>query len=218
MKQILIVPSYNSNDQLSNLIRKIRDTDNDIDILVVDDGSVVPVSLEVKGVRIIRNDRNMGKGLSLVNGFKYSLINGYTHAVTMDSDLQHLPSELVLFLKNDENIDFVLGYREKDSTMPIHRKFSNFVTSLIISFICRRDIIDSQCGFRRYRLASISNTIFKERGFQFESEVLIRCISKLTTLNQVKIATVYDDENKSYINHMSDTVKFIKLIARSSFL
>jgi len=109
----------------------------------------------------------------------------------------------------------VLGYRERDSSMPIHRKFSNQVTTSIISRFSRETIFDSQCGFRRYNLNLVNSVSYKENGFQFESEVLIKCISQGSSLEQIKIETIYDKNNKSYIRHVSDTLKFIRLILRS---
>ena len=218
MKQIIIIPSYNSNKSLKILLSKIREIDIDTPILVVDDGSPRAVTSKINGVNVIRNECNMGKGVSLINGFRYAFVNNYTHALTMDSDLQHLPEEISSFLECDESVDFVIGCRDKDASMPLHRKISNAVTSLIISLICGAQIIDSQCGYRRYRLSSIVNKVYKEAGFSFESEILIKCVNKSTQIKQPKISTVYDVDNKSYINNVSDTVKFIKLILRTVFL
>ena len=114
-----------------------------------------------------------------------------------------------------EDIDFVLGYRKRDKSMPIHRRFSNSVTSFIISKLTNKDILDSQCGFRRYNLDLVNSFYYKENGFQFESEILIKCLNDNTSMTQIKIETIYDKNNKSYINHVSDTLKFIKLILKS---
>ena len=78
-------------------------------------------------------------------------------------------------------------------------------------------IKDSQCGYRRYCLSSINNVEFKEMGFQFESEILIKAIHSELKIKQVRISTIYDKNNKSYIKHFSDTLKFIRLILRSIF-
>ena len=101
--------------------------------------------------------------------------------------------------------------------MPISRKFSNWITSLIISCLTGIKIIDSQCGYRRYSLQSIDNIEFRETGFQFESEVLIKGVNSESKVRQVKVSTIYDENNKSYIKHFSDTLKFIQLIVRSIF-
>ena len=97
----------------------------------------------------------------------------------------------------------------------ISRKFSNWITSKIISSLTKITIKDSQCGYRRYSLPAIENFNYTESGFQFESEILIKAISKKTKVKQVKVSTIYDKNNKSYIKHFSDTIKFIRLIINS---
>ena len=212
----ILIPSYNSNERLSRLIKQIKGQYSN-HIIVVDDGSFVPIELEHKDISLIQNESNMGKGISLKRGFDFARQKGFSHAVTMDSDLQHDPKELPRFLDSKSDLDFVLGYRERSASMPISRKFSNGITSLIISKLIGVKIKDSQCGYRRYSLEAINNIKFLEAGFQFESEVLIKGVSAHSKLEQVKISTIYDKDNKSYIKHFSDTLKFIRLILRSIF-
>jgi len=212
----ILIPSYNSNAQLDQLIDQIK---NKIEnqIIIVDDGSPNPVNLKYNDVSLIRNESNIGKGGALRRGFDFANKKGFSHVVTMDSDLQHDPSELPLFIDEDIDFDFVLGLRDRDCAMPISRKFSNRLTSFIISKVVGQRIVDSQCGYRRYRLSSIDDLEFREMGFQFESEVLIKAIHSESKIKQIKISTIYDKNNKSYIKHFSDTLKFIRLIVRSIF-
>ena len=212
----ILIPSYNSNKRLQKLIHQIKDQYEN-QIIVVDDGSLYPIELEYKDISLIQNESNRGKGLSLKRGFDFARQKGFHHVVTMDSDLQHDPKELSLFLDSKSNLDFILGYRERDKSMPISRKFSNWATSLIISKMTGVKIIDSQCGYRRYSLDAIDNIKFLETGFQFESEALIKGIDSRSKVMQVKVSTIYDKDNKSYIKHFSDTLKFIQLIIRSIF-
>ncbi len=210
----ILIPSYNSNLRLQKLINQIKDQ-YEYQIIVVDDGSPKPVELEYNDISLIKNESNRGKGLSLKRGFDFAREKGFSHVVTMDSDLQHDPSELALFLDSNSNLDFVLGYRERNKDMPISRKLSNWITSRIISKLTGLDIIDSQCGYRRYSLCAIDGIEFIETGFQFESEVLIKGLGAESKIEQVKVSTIYDKDNKSYIKHFSDTLKFIQLILRS---
>ncbi len=212
----ILIPSYNSNKRLQKLIKQIKDR-HENQIIVIDDGSAIPIDLEYKDISLIQNESNMGKGISLKRGFDFARQKGFSHVVTMDSDLQHDPKELPRFLDSKSDLDFVLGYRERGASMPISRKFSNGITSLIISKLIGVKIKDSQCGYRRYSLEAINNIKFLEAGFQFESEVLIKGVSAHSKLEQVKISTIYDKDNKSYIKHFSDTLKFIRLILRSIF-
>ena len=210
----ILIPSYNSNKQLDQLIKKIKDKLNN-QIIVVDDGSPNPIKINYNDISLIQNEDNMGKGLSLQRGFQFAKQKGFKNVITMDSDLQHNPDELSLFLDVEDDVDFVLGYRERDASMPISRKFSNWITSKIISSLTKIKIKDSQCGYRRYSLSAIENFDYTETGFQFESEILIKAINEKSIVEQVKVSTIYDKNNKSYIKHFSDTIKFIRLIINS---
>jgi len=214
MNLAIIIPSYNSNNSLRELIETIN-RDYSKSIIVVDDGSKEAFSCEYDNVDILRNKENMGKGFSLRKGFKRAQERGFTHVVTLDADLQHNPDEIYKFIDISEDIDFVLGYRERNKTMPFHRKLSNKITTSLISRLTNKEIFDSQCGFRRYNISLINSFDYKEDGFQFESEVLIKCLPQGALIKQVEIETIYDINNKSYIRHVSDTIKFINLIVRS---
>ena len=132
----------------------------------------------------------------------------------MDADSQHDPKLIEMFLEVNEDISLVLGIRKFEKDMPYHRRISNKLTSLIISFLSSETIQDSQCGYRRYKLIDISSEIFIETGFQFESEILIRLLRKKCSYHQIDIPTIYGNE-KSSINNIIDTLKFIRLILRS---
>ena len=216
MKPILIIPCFNDNGYLKELLNSETLKDSDFDILVLDDGSDDKVSKEKIGMDfdLIRNRTNRGKGYSIKKGFKYALDRDYTHAVTLDADLQHDPKYINDFIKIDDDVDIVIGARSFDGDMPFLRRFSNSITSFIVSKLIGKRVYDSQSGYRRYRLSSIPFDQCLENGFQFESEILINTLrQKHSTLDHVTISTLYNDE-KSSINNALDTYKFIKLIVR----
>ena len=88
------------------------------------------------------------------------------------------------------------------------------LTSYIISLLCGKTVLDSQCGYRRYKLKNVCSGYFHEKGFQFESEVLIKLLRNNCTHANLKIPTIYSNENSS-INNFSDTFKFIRLILKN---
>ena len=214
MKSVIIIPSYNSNQSLFKVLELVS-RDNSCDVIIVDDGSDEIFTTHVDRVEVLRNSKNMGKGFSLKRAFLHAEERGFTHAVTLDADLQHNPEEIHKFISTDENADFVLGYRARDHSMPFHRKLSNLITTSLIKRLTKSNIHDSQCGFRRYNLILVNSFDYREYGFQFESEVLLRCINEDSIIKQINIETIYDENNKSYIKHVSDTLKFIRLIFRS---
>ncbi len=210
MKILIIIPSYNNSNHLPKLLRSIQEN-TDCAVLIVDDGSKIPISLSVENVHILRNKANLGKGGALKNGFVYASKKGYSHAITMDSDLQHDPNKLIDFIEFDQHCELVCGQRSIDKQMPLHRQLSNKITSWIISMLCGQQIHDSQCGYRRYSVQSVIDLQCKENGFQFESEVLIKLSRRGGSIGHVIIPTIYGNETSS-IQNIQDTFKFIKLI------
>ncbi len=212
MQQTIIIPVYNPPNTFFQLISTIH-TITECPVIIIDDGSDPQIGLELKNCILLRNDRNMGKGDALLKGLNYAQKSGFTHAVTLDADNQHDPEILPLFLECDENISIVIGTRNFNSKMPFHRKLSNKLTSNIISRMCKTKILDSQCGYRRYRLRDVCSKTYSESGFQFESEVLIKLLRDDYSLKQISVPTIYSNENSS-MNNFRDTFKFINLIFR----
>jgi len=212
MNLAIIIPTYNPPDTFSSLLKSIRKITSN-PIIIIDDGSTPKINMDYSGVIVLRNRHNQGKGYTLIKGFQYAVNEGFTHAITIDADYQHDPELINSFLEYDENINLVLGTRNFTEDMPIHRRISNKLTSYIISLLCGKTVLDSQCGYRRYKLKDVCSESFHEKGFQFESEVLIKLLRNNCTHANLEIPTIYSRENSS-INNFIDSFKFIRLILR----
>ena len=211
----IIIPAFNPPKSFSYLIQSIRNITS-IPIIIIDDGTKPEVQIEPKftGVKLLRNNINKGKGYSLIKAIHYAHSQQFTHCITIDADSQHDPVLIPAFLSIDENISIVCGKRDLKGPMPIQRILSNIFTSKIVSLICHKKLFDSQCGYRRYRLQDVCRETFIEKGFQFETEVLIKLLRNKLKISHINIPTIYIDENSS-IHHFHDTINFIKLIIRT---
>ena len=216
MNPIIIIPAFNPPDTFIHLLKSIR-SETSIPIIIIDDGtkSAVHIDQNIIDVILLRNNINRGKGYTLIKGINYALDHGFTHGITLDADSQHDPASIIEFLSINEKISIVCGKRNLKGSMPIHRRLSNLITTKIISLICHTKLFDSQCGYRRYRLKDVHSEIFIEKGFQFESEVLIKLLRKKElTISHIDISTIYADES-STMHNFYDTLKFIRLIIRT---
>ena len=86
----VIVPTYNNGGSIEQVVTDIlRHTRN---VIVVDDGSTDNTAqiLRKMGVSTVTHPHNMGKGAALKTGFRKALEDGFTHAVTIDADGQHV--------------------------------------------------------------------------------------------------------------------------------
>jgi hypothetical protein len=144
--------------------------------------------------------------------------NGYRAVITVDADLQHSPESITSFLQNYDENSLVLGCRRISlGNMPLDRWLSNNLTSLVISIFSRKLIRDSQCGFRMYPVSFLRKLTLNSDRFDLESEILFKSGMLGMKITQVEIPTIYN-KNSSYINHLADTLRFIRLTWQRIFL
>ena len=108
----------------------------------------------------------------------------------------------------------LIGQRTDLKFMPLLRVFSNMFTSLLLSIRTNHLLRDSQCGFRLIPLSLLKEVTFKQNGFQFESELLIKASYANYTIEHVNIPTVYGLE-KSAMRNIYDTIKFAAMYFNS---
>ena len=153
MNIAILIPAYNTEKYLPSLIDRILSVYNG-KIIIIDDGSISSISYSHDSVDMLKNEKNMGKGYSLLKGMRYAFDQGFDAVITLDSDGQHDPKYITSFLNNNR-ADIVIGTRKFDGNMPFHRRLSNTISSKLVSMLAGVDIPDSQSGYRMYLLRPI---------------------------------------------------------------
>jgi len=215
----VIIPAYNAGHFLEELVNRIRRSVGNIQVIVIDDGSIdrtAEIAHSI-GAILLRHDKNCGKGSALQTGFNF--IKNSTDIefiLTLDADLQHRPEDIQNFFNTQRQTgaDIVIGWRNRIGTkMPLHRIMSNTLTSALVSLKTGQKIKDSQCGFRMIRKRVLENIQLESRGYEAETEFLIKAARLKFRIEFVPIETVYGNE-KSYITHWATTMNFIKVLLR----
>lgn len=212
----IIIPVYNGASYLADLIKRIP-VEFHQHLLFIDDGSEDNTVNVLNGLnlQVICHPKNKGKGSALQTGMKRLKQSKAAFCITMDVDLQHSPALLPDFVKSFDPMTITLGYRQHRKQMPLHRRISNFLTSLLVSVRTHKIIKDSQCGYRLIPNAMF-HVPYREAGFQFESELLIKgCLSGFR-VKHIPIPTIYNEED-SAINPLRDTLMFTTVWLRSFF-
>jgi glycosyltransferase involved in cell wall biosynthesis len=191
-------------------------------VFVVDDGSTDRTVEEAlrAGAAVLRHDGNQGKGQALRTGLTAILALPFTHVVFLDADLQHDPEEIPRLLDAAERgASFVLGEREfvKDA-MPAARYYSNVIGSRILSSFIGADVLDSQSGFRIIRSDWLRKVPLTGRGYEIETEMLIKLTRAGATLDRVTVSRLRYDGVRSHIRPFRDTFRTCMLALRYRFL
>ena len=159
IKILAIVPSYNEENSIAEVIKSIKQYDPSIDILVVNDGSndnTGSVAKTTGKAFIINLPCNLGIGGAVQAGFKYAGRKGYDIAFQFDGDGQHLASEirnlLDPVLKNEA--DVAIGSRFCGKTAGFQstmlRRSGIKIFEILNSLLIKQKITDNTSGFRAY--------------------------------------------------------------------
>ncbi len=216
MRTCVIIPTYNEAKGIGRLVKEIRL--QNLDVLVVDDGSSDNTSQIAKdgGAIVLRNEKNQGKGASLIKGFNYALTNEYDAVITMDGDGQHLPEDIPYFMrlaKYSDSAIFIGNRMQKIKNMPLVRLITNRFMSWFLSCLAKQRIPDTQCGFRLLKKEVLKRVNLVTSKYETESEILIKSSRLGFKIESVPIKSIYTHEI-SQINPFIDTLRFIRLIIK----
>lgn len=152
---IVIIPAFREEKNIGKVVSEIKRCVDDIDIVVVDDGSPDKTAMAAQeaGAHAIRLFYNMGYGTALQTGFKYALLKKYKYAVQIDADGQHEPKyvgHLLSVVKSGE-ADVAIGSRflgqgNYNPTLP--RKIGMFFFGLIATLFTGQKVTDPTSGYQ----------------------------------------------------------------------
>ena len=211
---LVIIPAYNEGHNISRLIREVELLG--FPVLIVDDGSEDATVSQAKaaGAEVLVTSVNQGKGMALRRGFDWFLKKNYAAAIMMDSDGQHDPKELNLFLAalGLDNAQVVVGNRLNDPKgMPWIRRATNRFMSWTLSSIAKQNVPDSQCGYRAMTREVIQKIKLKTAHFEIESEILLEAARAGFKIASIPARCVYQNET-SHINPFRDTIRFFSFL------
>ena len=191
----IILPVYNEEKSIKNVIHRIPDKFN-YEIIIVDDGSTDMTIQYIKemqnpNIQLLKYAKNQGYGAALLIGLKYARGD---IIVTLDSDGQHDPQEIPNLIKpilNNE-ADIVIGSSYKGNSnyyYPLYRKIGEFIIRVIIWIFYYQEIDNNQSGFRAFK-KNIKHIFYgtKHKGMGFTTEFLFRAYSNNLKIKEVPIS------------------------------
>ncbi len=216
----VVIPAYNAGETLARLIEKIKCQLPLKNVIVVDDGSTDGTSraCEEYGIHSVRHGTIKGKGAALKTGFIEAGKKGLAYVITIDADGQHDPlsiRDFIDYMSSHPETHVIIGKRRKTGTsMPYHRRFSNYLTSRILSYLTDQDILDAQCGYRLIAVRLFNELKLERDDFFLESEFIIKVSLKGIPIQWIPVDTIYEGQ-KSGIKPLHDTFSFAYFALRT---
>ncbi len=237
MDVCIIIPSLNPDSGILNYIKELIENGFK-KIILIDDGSreeykaVFEEALKFDEVVLLTHSVNMGKGRALKDAFNYyysyiknskkNTLSNYRGVITVDSDGQHSVEDVIRLKETMESHPeaLVLGCRDFDeSTVPPKSKIGNKLTRIVLKLLIGGDVSDTQTGLRGipdYLLEKFM-VLYGER-FEYETTMLIESIQSKIEIQEVKIKTIYINDNReTHFDPISDSIAIYRLIFSTFF-
>lgn len=216
----VLIPTYNNEKTLRRVLDKTLTITNEI--IVINDGSTdstAEILKEFSPIKAIHLPKNQGKGMALRTGFKEALKLGFDYVITIDSDGQHFPEDIPVFLeeiqKNGEAL--LIGDRNMEQDgIPGKSSFGNRFSNFWYRFETGIKLQDTQSGFRLYPIRRMKNLKFFTRKFEFEIEVIVKAAWAGIPVKNVPIQVLYDESER--VSHFRPFKDFTRISLLNTWL
>ncbi len=195
MKLSIVMPVYNENNTILEILKRVETVGVANEIVVVDDGSQdgtkeLLAGAKIAGLRLLAHERNRGKGAAVRTGIQAAqgdLI------LIQDADLEYDPRDIPALLKPIEEglADVVYGSRflggPRRPTMFWHmvaNKLLTFITNILYNNI----LTDMETGYKLFRSELVKGITIRSNSFDFEPEITAKLLKRRARIYEVPIS------------------------------
>ena len=196
MKVSIIIPVYNEESTIEEILRRVEAEQIASEILVIDDGSIdgtrkILEKIDADGhVRVFLHERNRGKGAAVRTGFQNATGDVF---LIQDADLEYDPRDYPTLIKPIEEgiADVVYGSRflggPRRTVMFWHmvaNKLLTFMTNLLYNTI----LSDMETGYKVFKREIVDGMQIHANSFDFEPEFTAKILKKKVRVYEVPIS------------------------------
>jgi dolichol-phosphate mannosyltransferase len=188
VRALVVVPTFNEAESISELLDRTLHSDPRVDVLVVDDGSpdgtarlVKAMMAEQERLHLLERSEKQGLGMAYRAGFDWGLDRGYDVLVEMDADLSHPPEKIPALLDGLRDADVVIGSRYVSGGRTVNwsraRATLSRAGNAYVRLALRLPVHDATAGFRAYRravLRALAMDTVQSNGYCFQVEMAHR--------------------------------------------
>lgn len=218
----VVIPAYNEEDGISNIVQRVLATRSslsevgvtDLELIVVDDGSrdrTAEIVSSCSGVRLFSHSTNKGYGAALKTGFQIASgeLLGF-----LDADGTYPPEYFPQLCREAlAGAELVVGSRRSgaDSEMPFVRRLGNLIWATLLTLIAGQRVADPASGMRIFRREAMEKFYPLPDGLNFTPVMSTRAVHE--GVRFVEVAVPYKERlGRSKLNVVRDGVRFLQTI------
>ena len=218
MKTLIIIPAYNEEKCIKKVVDNVMEVNNNVDVLVVNDGSKDDTLIEAKKTKakVLNLPFNLGIGGAVQAGYLYAYKNNYDVAIQLDGDGQHNPKyieEMVSIIKENK-AEMVIGSRFIEETgynQTFARMFGIRIIRVIMKIFTGKKIFDPTSGYR-----AVNKRIIKKFSENYpydypEPDTNMRLLKEKVQIMEIPVEMHNRETGKSSITPLKSIYYMIKV-------
>ena len=195
----IVIPTYNEAATIEDIVERVRAAPYDKEIIIVDDGSTDGTGEKLArlarhdDVRVVRHERNQGKGAALRSGFPLAR---HDIVLVQDADLEYDPRDYAQLVAPilEGRADVVYGSRFVGSHSHRMLYFWHAVGNRCVTFLSNLftnlNLTDMETGYKVFRREVIQQIRIEEDRFGCEPEITAKLV-KLPGIRVYEVGVSY---------------------------
>jgi glycosyltransferase involved in cell wall biosynthesis len=219
----IVMPALDEEESLPLLVSDIgkifQNSQIEYEIIIVDDGSKIPVNSyinETNNLRVFTNTYNKGQSNALFFGINNSK---FRYIATLDSDGQNPPEEiynLITFFNENSDFDVVCGIR-KNRKDNIFRSTYSRIANALIRFITKSECKDLGCSLKVFKKKIIEDIDFNGDIHRILIPLLEYRNYKLGQKEVKHLPRIYGETKYSFTRFIAVTIDALLLSLTNGF-
>ncbi len=218
---MIIIPAYNEEENIENVVNYIIQKYTQYDYIVVNDGSKDRTAeiCKEKGYELLNLPVNLGLAGAFQAGLKYAYEKGYTYAIQFDADGQHRPEFIEPMLKRiKEGYDIVIGSRfveeRKKGSM---RMIGSRMLTIAIKMTTGIRVADPTSGMRMFSKSMIEE-FAQNMNYGPEPDTISYLLKNGTKISEVQVKMEERLYGESYLNLLSSARYMLNMLISILFV
>ena len=197
MKLSVVMPVYNEQATLREVVARVLAVPLEVELICVDDGSrdgsreiLAELQIDHPQIRVMLQPKNMGKGAALRCGIQEATGD---FIIIQDADLEYDPSDYPALLGPliEDKADVVYGSRFLGSgphrVLYFWHSVGNWILTLISNALTNMNMTDMETCYKVFRREILQSIRIEEDRFGFEPEITVKISKRRLRVYEVGI-------------------------------
>lgn len=210
----VVILTYNNEATVGRVVMECLDYCHDV--IVVNDGSTDKtgdILKSIGGITVVGHSENRGKGYALKRGLLKAKELGFAYAITIDSDGQHFPKDIIHFLEANKKFPgaIIVGRRNlKEANRPLGSSFANKFSNFWFILQTGKRLEDTQTGYRLYPVRKLHGLRFLTSRYEAELELLVFPSWHGVEIHSIPIEVYYPPRGQR-VSHFKPLADFARI-------